>query len=166
MRIPLQKVYRGFEELDSFSDAECERFVLRARIQKPIGLYSVLGSFAGIGVYVVTALIVWPVLMSVSRRPAAGLELFGPILTCGSAPLFAGMGALLTRDQVLIRAIRTRLQLVRCTNCKYNLLGLPVARSEAGEEHVACPECGSLLRLSAIGLTAADLIPRTAAEDS
>ncbi len=34
MRIPFSKVYRAFPELDRFSDAECRRLVVRARVER------------------------------------------------------------------------------------------------------------------------------------
>src|SRR6185295_2039353 len=58
MRIPLDKVYRAFPELDAFSDAGCDRFVERAAQDYAgaraaahfIGVCVIVAGLVGIGI--------------------------------------------------------------------------------------------------------------------
>jgi hypothetical protein len=55
MRLPVSKIYRGFPELDPFTDTECEMYVARARSRK-LGsgcLMAVVAVVAGIACAVV-----------------------------------------------------------------------------------------------------------------
>ncbi len=158
MRLPWDKIYRAFPELDPFSDEECERFVDRARAQRPI---SGLAALAGAAVFIVA----FPLGLAVVRRlPQPGLPPDGPFELYAVLFILGTVGAgalagLLVRDRLLIRAIRDRVTLARCPACHYSLLGLKV-QTEGWETRVRCPECGAEHDLAAIGLTAADLIPR------
>ncbi len=161
MRIPLSKIYRAFPELDPFPDSECERFVLSARTQSgaTIGAASFFAFCFSLMVY---AIFVWFIAAWASRfikqlfqgsLAVDQLEMLstGLVLVCG--PLFACLCFGLTRDTFLRRAILDRINLARCTACKFSLLGLPVVLGQ-----VRCPECGGVINLASIGLRPTDLL--------
>ncbi|MEX2217696.1 MAG: hypothetical protein WD749_02965 [Phycisphaerales bacterium] len=167
MRIPVRKIYRSFPDLDAFSDAECERFILQATSQRPwmLGWAVLVGAgLAALWLFVLIPLIV------------LAADAIGPKLTSDAALAISGitlttlavLGTLLpamwVRDTLLIRTIRDRIALARCPFCGQSLLGLPLlANSE--RETVRCPECGRVVILEEIGLRHAELIPRAAAPD-
>ena len=170
MRIPRDKLYRAFPELDRFSDEQCERFVQRVRITATYRL----GSWAAIGftVVVATGLIasglavldehlhrsLW---LKLSRRTADTLLLVYWLVPIVSIPPFVG---LLTRDIVLriyLRwAVQMQIERVRCRSCKYLLIG-----QVANAGLVTCPECGARNSLQSLGLTEQDLVPPERGED-
>lgn len=179
MRIPLSKVYRAFPELDRFSDAECERFVLQVSRQRLgtrylIGVAPVIGLVVSIIVLVVVMVYGQPSLKWLSdvlnrladfvqpdREADIGhLALFFAALMWVITSTY--LSALLARDWHLRRGIRLRLEVTNCTACRQSLLGLPLLAGERGEPAaVRCPECGTRLVLQEIGLTPRDIIARS-----
>jgi DNA-directed RNA polymerase subunit RPC12/RpoP len=163
MRIPREKIYRAFPELDPFSDEECERFVLQVQTQKRIGPWPFL---AGAGVFLFLAIVVYPALgfAAVNIRIRIRSDEFRTITAVVlmtilfGAPLLAGLHI---RDRRLRRAIGDRINLARCSHCRHSLLGLPLLGDDSPDPSVRCPECGQVLRLADLGLTPADLIPRS-----
>ena len=120
----------------------------------------VAGIAAGVG---------WPVLLSALVAFARAFEVYPPHLDWLPAAflisevLVVSAAALLTRDVLLIRAIRGRIDLARCTKCGQSLLGLPLLKPTDVpllSAAVRCPECGSIMELVRLGLVPADLIPR------
>jgi hypothetical protein len=169
MRIPYSKVYRAFPELDRFSDAECERFIViaRDRFAASMATGKVLAVLAfalvtpvfgmlwfGLG----DAIIDWAIDPSRASRARFYAEdrwwytlyiILGACLT----PFAGGVAALYVRDRSLIRVISRQLITARCASCAYSLLGLQVV---AGT--VTCPECGAACVLADRGLTPQDII--------
>jgi Zn ribbon nucleic-acid-binding protein len=66
----------------------------------------------------------------------------------------------LARDFRLRRALRHRIDNARCPGCRQPLLGLPLL-AESEVPTVRCTECGEAVELAAIGLTPADILPRS-----
>ncbi len=162
MRLPLTKVYRAFEELDDFSDEECERFVFQARVQAGASagcLPVIAGGAAGV-VWMVVGVAVVQGLVALGGA-AAGTGPMAVLLWAGGLVMTMGLAGLICRDVLLIRAVRARVHSARCTNCRFSLLGLPVRHGA-----VRCPECGTDLTLLSLGLKEEDLIPRRAGGDT
>jgi ribosomal protein S27E len=163
VRIPLSKVYRAFPELDRFSDAECERYVLQVRIQhrSQLAALPILAS--------ALVAVLWcgglPLLVLGQRsvraylRRTQDLNDLGVAATVMTLCLSVALAGYLTRDWVVRRHIAGRIDNARCANCRHSLLGLPLLASHA-DDAVRCPECGSVMVLHTIGLTVDDLIPR------
>ncbi len=139
MRVPRTKIYRAFEELDRFGDAECTRFLASAlrpwwqRALRELGC-AVLGAM----VFVVSfAVMVWSV--KISGRGFWGSAAF--VAIAGVPATLAVFSAAIARDVVLRRRLR---QIINtrgsCFACGYSLLGLPVSDLST----VACPECGTV----------------------
>ncbi len=160
MRVPVRKIYRAFPELDRFSDAECEGFVVKAKQTHALSMVFVaigaivvcLGTIVGGVMLLVFAVgylarAFWGGRVPASyEMPLMGLCLMLPVLT----------GLLLTfyaRDVWLRWAVSKRLLGTSCLSCGYSLLGLAVLN-----DAVTCPECGAAALLTARGLTAADIL--------
>ncbi len=163
MRLPLRKVYRAFPELDRFSDEECERYVLQARAQRRIGPHPYL---VGVGVAFACLFTLVALGRSVARtmRTHAVMEVLVPLGTCIVPAALGMLAGLAVRDWLLRRALRKRIDNARCTTCRHSLLGLPLLEPRSETEAVRCPECGSVMVLERLGLTAADLMPRKAGD--
>jgi hypothetical protein len=155
MRLPVRKIYRGFPELDRFSDAECERFVDLMRVRRRVGPVAcgigIAGFFLGLYVSVNVYPLVFDHLAEWWASPAGIGVLVGPL----ALGLFSGM---ISRDLLLRRGLRVRIGSTRCLNCRHSLLGLPLL--PAVQPSVRCPECGAVMVLEPLGLIAADLMPR------
>ena len=148
MRIPHDKVYRAFPEFDPFTDAQCDRFMQRMRVDTPYRLVRTsLVPVIVILVVGITAATIngydytfhrWLWLRS-SRRLADSITLVSWVAIMPSAVLFA---VLISRDSLLRlflrRATRRRIERIRCLYCKYCLLGQPTL-----EGSLICPECGT-----------------------
>jgi hypothetical protein len=164
MRVPISRVYRAFPELDRFSDAECEQFVLLAKQQQRAS--RVIAIFIGIalaGVVVATTIgIVAFVGMSLDAvLPLSTWSLQYPLIfdlsiVLGFVGLPAALGAyaaFFVRDRWLKSAILDKLLRAKCGSCNYSLLGLSVS-----DDRIQCPECGTVYVLADLGMTAADFI--------
>ena len=176
MRIPLFKVYRAFPELDRFPDEECERFVKRARrtqlkwmwiplLTAPVVFVLVVIAMVAIGRYLdeeLRQLSLW-IDRTIGRVFPDGDYSVGELLIAGGALLAVTVGPWLgfavPRDMVLRRAIAKRLDVAACNGCDHSLLGLPLL-AEVERPAVRCPECGQVMVLEEIGLTAEDVIVR------
>jgi hypothetical protein len=147
MRLPLNRVYRAFPELDRFTNDQCEQFVRRAwrRAWWRIGcLPFVAGAF-------VFAMLL-SLISRLSGEPPAVVLITIVMLVIG-LPV---VSALLLRDALLRHTVGGLIGKAVCIKCGFSLLGLRVA-----DGVVRCPECGRLHHLKAIGLTPADLIAHT-----
>ncbi len=159
MRIPFDKVYRAFPELDAFSDAECERFVERAAQDYPgsraaahfIGAGIIVACFVAIGIL---ESVVWDWIkqdLSVLRKG----DIVSAIVVLNAVLMILSfcIGMLLVRDRWLIRTIRLKVRQASCPGCGYSLLGLAV---EYGV--ITCPECAAPFFLADHGMTPEDII--------
>jgi cytochrome c biogenesis protein CcdA len=155
MRMPLDKIYRAFPELDRFSDEQCAAYVRLAKRER-------LGQRLGV---IVLGLVIFAVGFGVLMGAGSGI-LFGVYrlddtrwmaLVATSMIVFAAGCPLLLvlriRDRWLRRAVRLHLKSAHCPACAYLLLGLPVSNGS-----VRCPECGDVISLEAIGLTPENLL--------
>lgn len=142
MRIPGSKVYRAFPELDHFSDDQCRKFVRAAnrgfwwtslRIFVWVsGAISIL-AVAAIGLSFLTG--AWKNWLGDSV-----VEFVGDLSPWLAAALLFPLAALVLRDWLLIRLVRSILRTRGCcSRCSYGLLGLPVD----ADLSVTCPECGA-----------------------
>ena len=148
MRIPREKIYRAFPELDPFSDEECERFVLQVKTQKRIGPWPWL---AGAAVFLFLAVIVYPALgfAAVNIRIRIRSNEFRTITAVVlmailfGAPLLAGLHI---RDRRLRRAIADRIHSARCSSCRHSLLGLPLLDDDSPDPTLRSPQFGQIHR--------------------
>jgi hypothetical protein len=156
MRLPLNKVYRAFPELDRFTDEQCEGFVKtaeKAERGKSRLLTVSLIPFCIVGI-AGTLVLVGVVSAAIGDRPDADTAL----VVLGALALFVGLlwppiTWLVVRDKWLRGAIGRRIKHCTCLRCHYSLLGLPVANGK-----VVCPECGATHALADMGLTATDIL--------
>jgi hypothetical protein len=160
MRLPWDKIYRAFPELDRFSDQECERYLLQARSQKRIGPIPGLLALATVAAWCLAAV---PMVQSWFRRGYfRGPGHIDPVRTGLLLAAVIGTPLLVyyvARDVRLRRALRHRLDNARCPRCRQSLLGLPMIPG-APRPAVRCTECGQDIDLAEIGLTPADILPR------
>lgn len=156
MRLPYAKVYRAFPELDRFSDAECERFVLQATrgsfrrwLQR-----TTLRTGAALAAFIAwfAVMLLLNGLLGAIRSRADWVSVVMVAFSTGFVA-FPLIVSLLVRDAWLRRAVRARLVSAQCPACEYSMLGLPVVNGIA-----KCPECGQGLDLAKLGLTPADLL--------
>ncbi|MCW5769683.1 MAG: hypothetical protein KIT19_13475 [Phycisphaeraceae bacterium] len=150
-RLPVQRVYRAFRELDGYSDEQCRRFVHAARgsaRRRLFGLaFIVLVTLIGTGVGIVG----FSYIQSTFLDPHRTLNIshpfvawYGWLLNISLAITGFGAGPILgylTRDFFLIRRVRHILRTRGvCISCRYTLVGLFVAPDLS----VTCPECGGI----------------------
>lgn len=144
MRLIASKVYRAFPELDAFDDAQCARFVAAAngawgKVALRLGVIATVG----IGLFVAggfASLALGQIVSDRLRLSELGQWAFTavPLAILGTLALVAG---LVTRDLLLrlgVRGVISRCGL--CWNCRYSLLGMPVA----ADCRITCPECGEV----------------------
>ena len=148
MRLPKDKIYRAFPELDQFSNEQCERFVYRAgRGRTSIAHRLVLLAMTGLIVVILIPLELGFVVVcdnylysffegNNNMLPAFFLALF-----MGVWLLLDFLCLLIIRDKLMIRRIRQVLaKSSQCHSCGYSLLGLPVSSLSS----IQCPECGHI----------------------
>jgi hypothetical protein len=160
LRLPLNKVYRAFPELDRFADHECERFVERAKRDYPGSRVRASLLALVIIVPIIVALVfverlLWRALAPsitsrLAREDAQDLLAFLSVLVY--AVLFC-VGILIARDRWLIKTITLRVHQTSCPSCGYSLLGLVVDKGV-----IVCPECAAPFFLADHGMTEADLM--------
>jgi hypothetical protein len=163
MRIPVRKIYRAFPEFDSFSDEQCERFMLRVQLS---GSKKALPILVGVLVAMITLIVCCAVsgfifdmvYAGMERQRARKLEFAMDLSLVLIPPVFAFLLGLFARDLLLRRHLRLviedKLNRIRCLGCKYILIGQVVAN-----QMVRCPECGRVHSLDELGVVEADLIP-------
>ncbi len=143
MRIPGTKIYRAFEELDRFSDEQCENFLRAALRPGRRVMRWLVSTLVGGGLMVVLmTLVVWAMtLVPMRPRESDGVGFW--FVSGGATLLVVGVcvfSAVLLRDFLLRRRLRIIISTRGvCRNCRYLLLGLPVSETNT----VACPECGA-----------------------
>jgi hypothetical protein len=160
MRVPFDKIYRAFPELDRFSDDACQGFVRQAVRRHRLSRlgHALLGVAMG-----ALVLVVWALLSDVGsallpRSPAfwdlgPGIALLAAYWITG--PVLAIVTVLMMRDHWLRTTIVRQLVDTRGPSCNYSMLGLAVVSGV-----VTCPECGLARRLDQTGLSVADLMQR------
>jgi hypothetical protein len=155
MRIPVAKKYRAFPELDRFTEAQRQRYLVEALRsarwwQRLTMLLEVLGvvlvamviAWIGLGFF---AAWVARLVRSAAADNVAADRAFQAVMLVGSfgTMAVAVFGAFVLRDGRIVRRIRRRIEHARCPACSYSLLGLAVVRDEqTGGPMVVCPECG------------------------
>jgi hypothetical protein len=157
MRIPLKKLHRAFSELDRFSEAQCDLLMRRVHLDRRARLLV----WVSPAVAFVLSVVIIVVLLATTDVLARTEQLFRDADLLLSLLCVLGISAavgLLIRDHLLrrflVKAIRLRIDRVRCRNCRYILIGQrPIG------DGVNCPECGRMNRLRELGLSVDDLIP-------
>ncbi len=143
VRIPGSKFYRAFPELDRFSDAQCEGFV--SLVQKRHPWQMVGAAILALAAVLLTVCLLVPLTLVILDRGQRGMDRL-PIqlvpLMLGFPFVAAGIAGFLVRDACVRGLIRRRITAMKCTDCGYGLLGLPVTRGEDGIARARCPECG------------------------
>lgn len=142
MRLIRRKLYRAFQELDHFSDAQCEVFLASVTSDSTRKVWMLISRAAA----AILVMALWlrgygwwrDILLSGSGWTTAWMLVV--VLTSG------GLAWLLVRDLLCRRWIRRAL-MVRgsCHRCRYSLAGLPIV----GLNSVICPECGVEMEVSA-----------------
>ena len=164
-RIPTTRLYRAFPELDRFDDDQCRRLMKRIELQPganwlirlvPLLLASLLFMAGCAGLFHYTTAL---------RSAATWLYedwdlVIALLLAFGTPAAVAFVSRDLLLRHYLIKAINMRIDRVRCRSCGYILIG-----QTAVDRRVCCPECGSVTRLSDLGITEADLLPPKAGID-
>lgn len=158
MRLPYSKIYRGFPDLDPFSDEVCEGYINDVRRQQSF-LVQIYHAMA----IVLMIIVGLPVSGAIAGLVFEGIRAWvGPhsllaeragLVTLGVCLFASGIACLSFRDRGLLKAIRARLAGAQCPGCGYSLLGLVVSSGM-----VQCPECGKVENLADRGLTAADIL--------
>lgn len=159
--LPTSKVYRGFPELDRFSDGECTYLVKLARRENRVSraLAVLMAPAAALGTFILIMALCDP--SDVTDRSARWEYRYYLALMLGLSvsPLVGGLAYLTLRDEWLRSAINTRLADNRCPGCSYSMLGLPLTG-----DVVLCPECGRNSEIKYTGLAPAPFATRADAE--
>src|SRR5262245_60782137 len=169
MRIPVNKIYRAFPELDRFSDQQCEAFVRRVKESGEFGNVSMWVGAGAIPSFLVGAILQCALGNRILRWAATSKpnsdRMIIALGVCGFI-LFTitAVGGMLGRDLFLRRQLRhaiwRRIERIRCEQCKYSLLG-----QRALDDIVQCPECGARTTLARLGLASpVDLMPPDGAD--
>lgn len=162
MRLPWTKLYRGFPELDRFSDDQCEAWLGRLWGAAPAAMWASVGVPLAVGLLAASACVqlgFWflsPMLDELGQAGGAHRLLWQWLAVAAWVALVGGPGglvALVLRDRIVRRIVKRQLKSRACMKCGYSLLGLPVTGGT-----VVCAECGGRVTLADRGLTAADLI--------
>ncbi|MBX3404802.1 MAG: hypothetical protein KF699_15440 [Phycisphaeraceae bacterium] len=155
MRLPrLLAYYRAYPEFDGYSDEQCRKLLLQARLRRGDAAWVLpllaAGGFAA----------AWSVIaLGLVRIAAAllGLTLTGESTLLGVfmfvTPAFIVVYSWVRRS-MLVRSVRRLVNRAACPFCEFSLVGLPVKINT-----VRCPECGEKVRLSEHGIRHEDLRP-------
>ena len=169
MRIITRRIYRAFPELDDFTDKQCKLLMQRVRVAKSaragMGVAALGMGFIAFILGLITSFVLFDPLENLFLD--LGFRAFERLAIASSFLIALSPGfvtALITRDlilrRMLLKAIRIRIDKVRCPKCKYILIG----QSE-NNGAVTCPECGQTTFLKQLGLEPRDLIPPESAAD-
>ncbi len=154
MRFPrLFAFYRAYPEFDGYSDEQCRKLVLQARLRRGDAAW-VMPLLAAVGITAAWTIFGGGFLILLAASTGRPLPpepvLITPIL------FFAAPGLIVTyvwvRRQMLVRSIRRMINRAVCPFCEFSLVGLPVKLSA-----VVCPECGERIRLYTHGIRPEDL---------
>ena len=172
MRIPVSTNSRAFCELDRFTEAQRQRYLVEALRsarwwQRLTMLLEVLG------VVLVAMVIAWigfgffaawvaRLVRSAAADNVAADRAFQAVMLVGSfgTMIVVVIGAFVLRDNRIVRRIRRRIAEARCPSCSYSLLGLAVQRdAEGSAPMVLCPECGRRVDVGGIEAELRTLAP-------
>jgi hypothetical protein len=166
MRLPRDKIYRAFPELDQFTDAQCAEFVARAKALPEYINVAVWVMIAGAMVFLLCGCLGFSLVHAIRRmlvefmgRGAA--DIVGDALVLIMLIPVPAIAGLMARDAALRRMLKRiiwrQIERIRCPQCRYSLLGQNVTNDQ-----VRCPECGDVTTLRELGLKSAeDLFPPT-----
>ena len=149
MRVPGTKIYRAFEELDRFSDEQCERFLAAALRPMRRTLRWVVSGGIGAALVAIGLIASFWIMNQIplERGEATSLRFWGILLAMAVAmATVAVFAAALVRDALLRRRLQKLIGTgATCRGCRYGLLGLILS----AENTVACPECGQINTVNA-----------------
>ncbi|MGH7130495.1 MAG: hypothetical protein ACREJO_00910 [Phycisphaerales bacterium] len=143
MRLPTDKVWRAFPELDRFSDEQCRGFVKAARrawgwrlVRVGAMLVSLGAAFIAGAIALAGTLHLLDDVWRVGRENAAWAGAVAAGMLTMAVFLLGGM---FVRDWLLRKRIRFAIfNRGVCQKCDYSLVGMPVSAKST----VMCPECG------------------------
>jgi DNA-directed RNA polymerase subunit RPC12/RpoP len=156
VRLPLDKIYRAFPELDRFSDAACRRFVRQAARRNRLSQLRLAVMAIPLAGLVLVAWYIFGAVVGKAVPSRFWEDMPGALIMIVywiAGPVVAILSGLMLRDSWLRRMIAKQLIDTRCTNCSYSLLGLEVLKGK-----IQCPECGHSRVLAESGLTASDFV--------
>jgi hypothetical protein len=154
MRFPrLFAFYRSYPEFDGYSDEQCRKLVLQARLRRGDAAW-VMPLLAALGLMVAWTIFGGGLLVLIASMAGRNLPPFGTFLT----PIFLFeipgfiVAYVWVRRIMLVRSIRRLINRAVCPFCEFSLVGLPVKVNA-----VICPECGQKVQLTAHGIRREDL---------
>lgn len=154
MRLPrLFAFYRSYPEFDGYSDEQCRKLVLQARLRRGDAAW-VLPLVAAIGLVAAWTILgagLLLMLASLSGRPLPSPVTFVTPILLFEIPGFI-VAYVWVRRLLLVRSIRRIVNRAVCPFCEFSLVGLPVKLAA-----VTCPECGQKVRLYTHGIRPEDL---------
>ncbi len=154
MRFPrLFAFYRSYPEFDGYSDEECRKLVLQARLRRGDAAWVIplLAAMAMMGAWTVFGGGLLVLAASMSGRPLPPLASFLVPILLFEVPGFI-VAYVWIRRLMLVRSIRRLIHRAVCPFCEFSLVGLPVKVAA-----VICPECGQKVRLYTHGIRPEDL---------
>lgn len=154
MRFPrVFAFYRSFPEFDGYSDEQCRKLVLQARLRRGDAAW-VMPLLVAIALMGAWTLVGGALLVLLASMAGRNLPSFGSFLT--PILLFEIPGFIVAyvwvRRIMLVRSIRRLINRAVCPFCEFSLVGLPVKVNA-----VICPECGQKVQLTAHGIRREDL---------
>lgn len=155
MRFPrLLAYYRAHPEFDGYSDEQCRKLLLQARLRRGdaawvLPLLAASGFAAAWSVVALGLVRIAAALLGLTLTGEA--TLLGMIIIVG--PAFVVVYSWVRRS-MLVRSVRRLVNRAACPFCEFSLVGLPVKINS-----VRCPECGEKVRLSEHGIRHEDLRP-------
>jgi len=154
MRFPrLLAFYRSYPEFDGYSDEQCRKLVLQARLRRGDAAW-VMPLLAALGL--MGAWTIFGGVLLVLLASMAGRTLPSPVVLMTPILLFEIPGFIVAyvwiRRIMLVRSIRRMINRAVCPFCEFSLRGLPVKINT-----VTCPECGQRVKLTAHGIRREDL---------
>ena len=154
MRFPrLFAFYRSYPEFDGYTDEQCRKLVLQARLRRGDAAW-VMPLLAALGLMIAWTVVGGGVLVLAAH--AAGRSLPTPSSFMTPILVFQVPGFIVAyvwvRRVMLVRSIRRMVNRAVCPFCEFSLRGLPVKVNA-----VVCPECGQRVQLSAHGIRKEDL---------
>ncbi|MFG0247487.1 MAG: hypothetical protein ACF8OB_01265 [Phycisphaeraceae bacterium JB051] len=165
MRIITRKLHRAFAELDSYTDDQCRQYLKNIKQKKlRFSLRLILLPLIITLLYFAIIPMAFAFCMDqlvTSKFVDMGRDIvFYPIILTFLGIWWIGSGivALISRDILLGGELRellnNQLQITRCRNCSYSLIG-----QQPVDGKLRCPECGTPTTLELLGITEDDLIP-------
>lgn len=155
MRSPrLLAYYRAYPEFDGYSDEQCRKLLLQARLRRGDAAWVLplvaAAAAAGFWLFVAAGLVhALAALLGITIVGGNFLLAVAVLVAPVFAAAFVGV-----RRAMLVRSVRRLVNRAACPFCEFSLVGLPVRVNT-----VRCPECGEKVRLSEHGIRHEDLRP-------